>query len=391
MEFEDKIKQLMDGVSETPDTAVWERISGTMARRAARARYFRRGIYSVVSVAAVALLLIFVDLGDKQVTPGTPQVKIALQSNENSSSTIAKETLPVNVKQLKQVKKIAISQTITNNPAVDVCPAANDIEVIAADKQETEVATPVENEQNRQQNQQLLKEQIKRSGNLKTASFDDYTPSAPKNRFNIGAYTHLGSSSQRSIAYMYSRGLDYDGSQTFMAMGASFEVESDTKYYAPASAGIQLQIPITPKLSIGTGAVYTYLRSDIITTVSEVNSSTVVTEIHYLGVPLNLYYNIISSKKLRFYANTGFMAEKGLVEDVRVIGTGNGDGNISTSIKPLALSANLGMGVEYLMSKNFGLYADPGIVYYFDTNQPISLRTVQQLQYKFEVGLRLHL
>ena len=59
--------------------------------------------------------------------------------------------------------------------------------------------------------------------------------------------------------------------------------------------------------------------------------------------------------------------------------------------KRVQLSANLGIGVEFLLGDYLGLYVDPSLRYYFDNGQPASIRTAQPLMLGFEMGLRVKL
>ena len=60
-------------------------------------------------------------------------------------------------------------------------------------------------------------------------------------------------------------------------------------------------------------------------------------------------------------------------------------------IKGLQLSANAGIGVEFMLGKYLGLYIDPSVRYYFDCDQPKNIRTVQPFMLGFELGLRARL
>ena len=57
----------------------------------------------------------------------------------------------------------------------------------------------------------------------------------------------------------------------------------------------------------------------------------------------------------------------------------------------MQLSANVGVGVEFMLGRHLGLYIDPSLRYYFNCDQPKSIRTVQPLMLGFELGLRARL
>ena len=57
----------------------------------------------------------------------------------------------------------------------------------------------------------------------------------------------------------------------------------------------------------------------------------------------------------------------------------------------MQLSANAGIGVEFMLGQHLGLYVDPSVRYYFDCGQPKNIRTVQPLMLGFEMGFRARL
>ena len=109
---------------------------------------------------------------------------------------------------------------------------------------------------------------------------------------------------------------------------------------------------------------------------------------HYIGIPLNLYYEILNKNSINLYAYAGGAAEKCVADRFLVLGT---DISHTEKVKGLQLSANLGMGVEFMLGRHLGIYLDPSIRYFFDNNQPRSIRTAQPLMFGFEIGLRAKL
>ena len=50
-----------------------------------------------------------------------------------------------------------------------------------------------------------------------------------------------------------------------------------------------------------------------------------------------------------------------------------------------------GMEYRFGKGKNVGLYLEPGITYYFDSDLPASIRTDHPLQFEAQAGVRFHL
>ena len=109
---------------------------------------------------------------------------------------------------------------------------------------------------------------------------------------------------------------------------------------------------------------------------------------HYVGIPVNAYYNIVESKFVNFYAYAGGTIEKCVADEYRVL---TKDVLHKESVKGIQTSANLGIGVEFMLGKHLGIYIDPSARYYFNCNQPKSIRTAQPLMLGFEMGLRVNL
>lgn len=175
------------------------------------------------------------------------------------------------------------------------------------------------------------------------------------------------------------------------------ETSTNTTYGIPVSVGAGVRIGIAPKWSIGTGINYTLLtRKFYGNYISVGESGTIQKDIssdiresqHFIGIPVNFYYDIINRNSINLYAYAGGAVEKCVADRFQVLGT---DINHTEKIKGMQLSADLGMGVEFMLGRHLGIYLDPSIRYFFDNNQPKSIRTAQPLMFGFEMGLRAKL
>ena len=110
---------------------------------------------------------------------------------------------------------------------------------------------------------------------------------------------------------------------------------------------------------------------------------------HYLGIPINAYYDIVRRDFVDLYAYAGGTVEKCIMNTYQVQASTNI--NHREDVKGVQLSANLGIGVEFRLSRYIGLYIDPSLRYYFNNGQPKSIRSAQPLMLGFEMGLRFNL
>ena len=61
----------------------------------------------------------------------------------------------------------------------------------------------------------------------------------------------------------------------------------------------------------------------------------------------------------------------------------------SIGSKPFQLSANIGAGVQYDLASGIGLYAEPGISYYFDDGSDIeTIYKEKPLNFNLNLGVR---
>ena len=173
---------------------------------------------------------------------------------------------------------------------------------------------------------------------------------------------------------------------------------TESSYAIPVTFGLGVKVALTKRWSLGTGVNYTLLQrtfSGVYTKVQDGEtvtklSSDVRNSIHYIGVPLNVYYDIVSGNDFRLYAYGGGTFEKGVKNSFRVKNAPE-DIILSEKVKGVQLSAGAGLGVEFVVSKRFGIYLDPGFRYYFDCDQPVSIRTQQPFTMNFELGFRVDL
>ena len=175
------------------------------------------------------------------------------------------------------------------------------------------------------------------------------------------------------------------------------ETSTKSTYGIPVSAGVGVKIGLSPRWAVGIGANYTMLTRTFYGkytlvnpdgTIASSTSSDIRNTQHYVGIPVNVYYSIISQDRVSLYAYGGGSAEKCISDDYNVLSTAISH---REKVNGLQFSANAGIGVEFAIGKNLGVYIDPSLRYYFNNGQPKSIRTVQPLMFGFEMGLRVNL
>ena len=167
----------------------------------------------------------------------------------------------------------------------------------------------------------------------------------------------------------------------------------------PVSGGVSFRYDFNPRWGIGTGVVYTNLSRSFLGDYHEVENGAFTKQLfdtditnqqHYIGVPLNVFFNIVNTGNWNIHVRMDGMGEK-LVDNHFLIHDSEGDIHLHQKAEGLQFSTGVGVGLEFKFSPNVGIYFDPTLRYYFDGNQPRSIRTIQPLRMDFEAGLRFSL
>lgn len=170
----------------------------------------------------------------------------------------------------------------------------------------------------------------------------------------------------------------------------SIERISEVDYAIPLNVGVQAQMQIAKGLSLGVGLNYSMLKSRYEGLLNkryyDVNQT-----LHYIGVPVNLYVSLMDRKNFYLYANVGGTIEKGVRASYKLTNYEGEVRRFRENIEGVQYSINGGFGLEYRFVKRFGIYLEPNVAYYFDSDIPASIRTAQPLQVKVDIGLRFHL
>ena len=165
---------------------------------------------------------------------------------------------------------------------------------------------------------------------------------------------------------------------------------SASNYGIPVSFGAGVKMGFTERLSASAGVDYSFLSRSFNGTYTPAGSAPTVGEINhemrYIGIPVGVYYNLISKGNVGFYLFGLGEAEWCLGNSYNIAGT-----VVSEKVAGTQFSAGGGFGVEFRLSPTLSLYADPAVRYYFDCGHPNNIRSEKQLMLNFNAGLRFNL
>ncbi|RNC65183.1 hypothetical protein [Proteiniphilum sp. X52] len=176
---------------------------------------------------------------------------------------------------------------------------------------------------------------------------------------------------------------------------------SEMEHDQPVSFGITVSKYLLDDLSIETGLVYSYLHSKSRNTNNNFKVQE-VQKLHYLGIPLNVNYNIFSLGRLDVYASIGGMVEKDIYGEFRKIKEGQASANFNNAAEGSEekeitkisqenpqISVNAGVGLSYPVYDRLRLYGKVGGAYYFDAeNQYKTIYSDRKIVMDLNVGLR---
>lgn len=160
-------------------------------------------------------------------------------------------------------------------------------------------------------------------------------------------------------------------------------------YLPPLTVGIKIRIPFDDTWSLETGLQYTYLKTNL----SDANWSgySADLQLQYLGVPVAMSATLTRSSRWELYWQGGVLLEKGLnslYHEYRDWGNAVFTTTASTGIEGQQWSVFTALGVGYRIDKKLMLYFDPQLSYFFDNQQPLSIRTEMPLMVGVSAGLR---
>lgn len=165
------------------------------------------------------------------------------------------------------------------------------------------------------------------------------------------------------------------------------EVEERARHHQPIRLGVSVRYCLGRRWSIESGLSYTYLASDITRSVKG-SSYEMEQRLSYLGVPLNVGYQLWGNRHFNVYASAGGMVEM-MVSGKRV----NVENHFRERIghQPLQFSVIGAAGVEFLPGGSVSIFAEPGIAYHFAHRGSIpTFYQDKPFCFNLNLGLRLN-
>lgn len=173
------------------------------------------------------------------------------------------------------------------------------------------------------------------------------------------------------------------------------EVQEEYSHKIPVKVGLTARYNITGRLGMETGLTYSILSSSVKTGNSETgkNWSTGSQTLHYLGIPLNISFDILNSRYVNIYVTGGGMMEKSISGSIKTDEYVDGKfaRTLTAKISPKGLqwSVNAAAGVQANILPQLGFFVEPGVSHHFKNGSRVrSIYTDKPTDFSLGFGLR---
>ncbi len=173
------------------------------------------------------------------------------------------------------------------------------------------------------------------------------------------------------------------------------EVQEEYSHKIPVKVGLTARYNITGRLGVETGLTYSVLSSSVKIGNSETgkNWSTGSQTLHYLGIPLNISFDILNSRYVNIYVTGGGMMEKSISGSIKTDEYVDGKfaRTLTAKISPKGLqwSLNAAAGVQANILPQLGFFVEPGVSHHFKNGSRVrSIYTDKPTDFSLGFGLR---
>lgn len=164
-----------------------------------------------------------------------------------------------------------------------------------------------------------------------------------------------------------------------------------SRYYMPITGSLSIRYKLNNRFGLESGLSYSRLTSDF-EMGSNGNTINEQQTIHYLGIPVKGIYNIYSKRGWNLYGSLGVTTEIPVYSPLNTNYYLHGilEATDKTTIRaPWQCSVGIGIGLQYNLTPNIGLFAEPSLQYYIPTGSNAeTYRTEHPFTFSMPLGIR---
>lgn len=186
------------------------------------------------------------------------------------------------------------------------------------------------------------------------------------------------------------------------APAKSTVVQTDESVFGvPLAAGLGFRYNFNDRWSIGSGVNFTILSRSFAGDYIMVGEDGVAQSAEhygsirnnqvYFGVPVYAFCNIITNRVIDFYAYAGGEMDK-CIYNKYLLQSATGKFGHEEKYKGLQWSVKAGLGVEFIVTEDLGIFIDPQVGWYFKNSKEYgNIWNYQPLMFGVNLGLRLRI
>ena len=394
----DSWKEQLDEYSVTPPPEVWEELSKELAPRRIPLR--KRTIWWA---AACITLLLCTFIGLQFLRPTTDLNNLPLQTKISGSEQMEVSRMQNTVPSIKQKPLDIIAQSYKPIRAPQT-PDRTDVEnhtpsqinesrhIEQRESSEPEKSTP---EKKRDNAQTGLFSSRNENTSMTTIHTHTQPKTKPKSTWSLGVSLGNNLIASADNRNGFSNLAPYASAEMASLPSEKNLSNSEGPVTTPYQHIMLQNINSQPKTDIKHHfpVVYTYLSSDL--TAGGAAYYTQNQQLHYLGIPLKLNWNFLKKRYFNLYLSGGGMLEKCVHGELSAQYEMNNRPPFSNDetlhINQLQWSVLASVGISFKLASHISLYAEPGIVYYFDDGSDIStIRKEKPFNINLQAGLRFN-
>jgi hypothetical protein len=392
-----QMKQKLEGHQMTPPAGLWEGISNQMGLEPAPAHkpaIIRRWYWAAAAVVlALVGFFVFYNFDEEQPkleakNESPTESRPVNQEPDNQPISTDESAITVEQKTSAQPKLLAMAtQQVT-------VAKTNNIDVIEEQTETSIEEQPAPSAEEKSEPKQELKSEPQQKKQtylpdvvepVTTASYSESSSKwtiglAGSNGLLLAANNYANSTNVQPLYNDASPAHYYTNGMGNIAQAYTY-TDVESKHHIPLRLGLSLQYQLNDRLALLSGINYTYLESEFIYPLHkhlDFNQ-----KLSYLGIPIGISWKVWSTEHFNIYLAGGTMLEKCIKADVS-------EGDLD--IHPWQFSINAAAGAEYNFTRQFGVYLEPSLGYYFNDGTKLEHYYKEHpLAPSLQFGLRLHL
>lgn len=421
MDWTNKLKNKMEGYTEQPSDSVWAGISAAAGLTGDKRRAVPFWLLAGSAIAAAALFGAMLFFNVKEDVPATMTAEAAkvgqepvvstqvVQDNDITSVPEASQARSFVETEVRNFRGAAVSGDFSGEAAGDVVgEASGEVVGVTAEASENEGNIETDMEESIEPDDDggrfadawkwVLAEpelqRTKRGGKLAAGLSVNGSGSASSLSSRPTAATLGANPLDCGVS-----SADWVDRRVESAAGVIVynqpEVTTEYSHKMPVKIGASIRYDFNKFLGIESGLTYSFLSSDLKTGEEGAVSSWSkgIQSMHYLGIPLNLSFNIFSSRYFNAYVTAGGLMEKcvrgSLKTDEYLDGKYHGSSSTTLKQKGLQWSVNGAAGIQVNILPQLGLYMEPGVSHHFSNNSKVrTIYSDKPTDFSLSFGLR---